>query len=65
MRDLQRRAQTIDRQLRSRSATEMDTIEDGVELVGQMEAAARRACAPVLRDRALLIIAQRRAADRR
>jgi len=65
VRVLQARAQTIDRQLQSRAGAEMDTIEDGVELVGQMEAAARRECAAVLRDRALLIIAQRHGADRR
>ena len=63
--ELQRRARLLNRQLRSRRTTDMDTIEDGVELVAQLEADATRRCVPVARDRALLIIAQRHAADRR
>ena len=63
--ELQRRARLLNRHLRSRRTTDMDTIEDGVELVAQLEADAIRRCVPVARDRALLIIAQRHAADRR
>jgi tetratricopeptide (TPR) repeat protein len=64
--DVERRARLLNTRLRSATGTDMDTIEDGMELVSEMVRSASQHCAPAsLHDRALLAIASRHAADTR
>ena len=51
--------------LRSPGGMDMDSLEEGVDLIARIEREAARTCAPSLRDRALLLIAERHAEGRR
>jgi hypothetical protein len=62
--DLQGRVQSLERAVRSRSV-DTDVIEEGLDVIAHLIGTATRGCFPSLRDRALLLIAQRHAAERR
>jgi Flp pilus assembly protein TadD len=62
--ELQRRVQSLERELQSRRV-DTDAIEEGLDVIAQLIGTATRQCPPSLRDRALVTIAQRHAADRR
>jgi tetratricopeptide (TPR) repeat protein len=63
--ELLRRARLTQRQLGSRRAPDMDTIEAGVGLIYDLLVAPRPGCIETPHDRALILLAQHYGADRR